>query len=89
MSEHDHSAHKPPASGSFWTSRAGIVLITFLAIAGLLLVYEHRVHLLTGSGFLIVLLAVCVIMHMFMHSGHGGHGGHAGGGENSYRRGRP
>ena len=78
MSDHDHSAPKPKPSGSFWTSRTGVVLIAFLAVAGLLLVYEHRAHVFTGNGILIALLALCVGMHLFMH-GHGGHGGHGGG----------
>jgi heme/copper-type cytochrome/quinol oxidase subunit 4 len=83
MSDHDHSGHKPPAAGSFWKSRAGLVLIVFLAVAGLLLAYEHRVHILSGNGSLIGLLALCVGMHLFMHGGHGGHGG------GSNRRGQP
>lgn len=53
MSEHDHSRHQPQPTGSFWTSRAGIVLIAFVAVAGLLLVYEHRIQLLTGNGTLL------------------------------------
>jgi hypothetical protein len=75
MSEHNPSRHRSPLSGNFWTSRAGRVLIAFAAVAALLLVYEHRVHLFTGNGLLVVLLALCVGMHFFMHGGHGGHGG--------------
>lgn len=75
MSDHDHSSHQPRSTGSFWTSRTGIVLIVFLAIAGLLLAYEHRIHIFTGNGVLVALLALCVGMHLFMHGGHGGHGG--------------
>jgi len=75
MSNQDHSANEPPPPESFWKSRSGMVLITFLAVAGLLLAYEHRVHIFTGSGILIALLALCVGMHMFMHGGHGSHGG--------------
>tara|TARA_R110002072_G_scaffold1084_5_gene8952 strand:+ start:4134 stop:4382 length:249 start_codon:yes stop_codon:yes gene_type:complete len=56
-------------------SRAGLVLLMFLAASGFLLAYEHRVHIFTGNGILIGLLAVCVGMHLFMHGGHGGHGG--------------
>ncbi|WP_422022321.1 DUF2933 domain-containing protein [Pyruvatibacter mobilis] len=59
----------------FWRSRAGIVLLIFLGIAGFLLLYEHRAHVFTGNGILIGLLAVCIGMHLFMHGGHGGHGG--------------
>nr|WP_281378349.1 DUF2933 domain-containing protein [Yoonia ponticola] len=47
-----------------------------MAVGGLLLGYEHRVHILS-SGLLIWLpLLLCVGMHFFMHGGHGGHGGH-------------
>jgi len=75
MSEHDHVQHSPPPTGRFWRSRTGIVLIAFAAIAGLLLAYEHRIHLLVGNWLLLVLLAFCVGMHFFMHGGHGDHGG--------------
>lgn len=61
----------------FFKSRAGMVLLAFLAIAGFLLVYEHRAHLFTGNGVLVALLLGCIVMHLFMHGGHGrGHGGH-------------
>jgi len=79
MSDHDHTGHKPQPRGSFWTSRAGVALLTFLAVAGLLLAFEHRVHIFTGNGGLIALLAFCVGMHFFMHGGHGGQGGQSGG----------
>ena len=72
-----HDLHgKPDDAPSFWRSRAGIYLIFALVLGGLLLGYEHRVHIL-GSGLLILLpLLLCVGMHFFMHGGHGGHGGH-------------
>lgn len=57
-------------------TRAGVVLLTFLALGGFLLAYEHRVHIFTGNGVLIGLLAVCIGMHLFMHGGHGGGHGH-------------
>lgn len=84
MNNPDHSWRDPPSSGGFLRSRSAVVLIAFLAIAGVLLAYEHRVHIFTGSGVLIVLLALCVGMHFFMHGGHGGHGSH--GGEGHSRR---
>ena len=59
----------------FLKSRAGVVLIAFLAVAGFLLAYEHRAHIFTSNGIIIGLLALCVVMHLFMHGGHGGHGG--------------
>jgi hypothetical protein len=68
---HDHSNHSGQQS-SFLFSRAGLVLIGFLIIAGALLFTEHRAHVL---GVLIWLpLLACPLMHMFMHGGHG-HGG--------------
>lgn len=78
MGYHNHSGHRPQATGSFWRSRAGIVLIAFLVIAGLLLAYEHRIHVLTGNALLIALLFICVGMHFFMHRGHGSHRGEGG-----------
>jgi len=59
----------------FLRSRPGMVLIAFLAAAGFLLAYEHRVHIFSGNGVIIGLLAFCVVMHLFMHHGHGNHDG--------------
>lgn len=89
MSDHDRPAHDPGPAGSFWTSRAGIVLIGFLAVAGLLLAYEHRLHVFTGYGFLVVLVVLCAGMHLFMHGGHGGHGGNGAKHKDSDPRDRP
>ena len=75
MSLHDHPAHQD-SGPSFISSRAGLVLIGFLIIGGVLLFTEHRAHVL---GILIWLpLLACPLMHIFMHRGHGGHGRHAG-----------
>jgi len=71
MTNHDHSGHEPPPSGSFWRSRTGAVLIAFLAVGALLLAYEHRVHIFVGGWFPAVQLALCVGMHLFQHRGHG------------------
>ena len=74
MSVQDHSGHQEQArSGLSMKSRAGMVLVGFLIIAGALLFTEHRAHVL---GLLIWLpLLACPLMHMFMHGGHG-HGSH-------------
>ncbi|MCW3782882.1 DUF2933 domain-containing protein [Defluviimonas sp. CAU 1641] len=73
----DGSGNAP--KGGFWRSRSGLSLIVALALGGLLLGYEHRVHIL-GSGWLIYLpLLICVGMHFFMHGDRGGHGGRKGG----------
>jgi hypothetical protein len=73
---HDHSEHEGQPQGGFLTSRAGLVMLGFLVIAGALLLTEHRAHVF---GVLIWLpLLACPLMHVFMHHGHGGHGGNAG-----------
>lgn len=69
--------HSPNRSDVFWRSRAGMAFILFVAAAALLLAYQHRIHLLTGDGLLLLLLLACVAMHLFMHGGHK----HGGGGQ--------
>jgi Protein of unknown function (DUF2933) len=73
MSVHDHSHRREPSSqGNFLRSRAGLVLLGFLAIAGILMLTEHRAHVL-GALFWLLPFA-CLFMHMFMHGGrHGAH----------------
>ena len=56
-----------------WSSRARLVLIGFGVVAAILLLAEHRAHVLPFLPWL--LLAACPLMHVFMHRGHG-HGGH-------------
>lgn len=68
----DHSNHDSEKR-SFFASRANIVLIGFLGLAGFYLLTEHRAHLLGVLPWL--LLLTCPLMHFFMHGGHGGHGG--------------
>ena len=74
MSAHDHTRGDESPSGRFLASPSGLVLIGFLAIAGVYLWMEHRAHLLGALVFLPLLL--CPLMHLFMHHGHGGHSGH-------------
>lgn len=64
----------PDSRGGFWRSPAGLVFVIFLAAAGFLLVAEHWAHVV-GAAPLLLVLAVCIGMHFFMHGGHGGHGG--------------
>jgi len=63
--------------GKWLRSRTGMVFIAFLAIAAFFLITEHTAHFF---GFLpYALLLLCLLLHLFMHSGHGGndiHGGH-------------
>ncbi len=73
MTDQTHLSHDVSSLRRFFTSRATIVLIFFLAVAGALLLTEHRAHVL---GVLVYLpLLACPLMHFFMH-GHGSHGGH-------------
>lgn len=64
----------PIAPPSFLRSRAGIYLIVALVIGGLLLGYEHRIHILGSNWLLWLPLLLCAGMHFFMHGGHGGYG---------------
>jgi hypothetical protein len=57
----------------FWKSRTGTVFIAFLALVGFMLAYEHRAHIFSGTGLLLLLVLLCPAMHLFMHHGHGGH----------------
>ncbi len=62
--------HGQTPRGLSTKARAGIVSLGFLAIAGALLLTEHRAHVL---GLLIWLpLIACPLMHVFMHHGHHG-----------------
>jgi hypothetical protein len=75
MTQGDNSGEKR----SFFASRANIVLIGFLVLAGFYLVAEHRAHLWLVLPWLPwLLLLACPLMHIFMHGGHGGHGGNDG-----------
>jgi len=56
----------------FLKSRAGLVLIVFLAAGGFLLTFEHRAHILTSNGILFAFLAACIGIHLLMHRSHGG-----------------
>ncbi len=61
--------------GSFWKSKSGITTFAFLGIAGILLIFEHRVHMLEWMPYLpYLLLLACPLLHVFMHGGHSGHG---------------
>ena len=63
----EHEEH-PPA---FWRSPGGAALLVIGAVAVYFLVTEHRAHLAGVLPF--ALLALCPLMHVFMHRGHGGH----------------
>jgi hypothetical protein len=70
---------------SFLTSRAGVALLAFLAIAGYFLWTEHQAHVLAVVPYLPwLLLLACPLLHFFMHRG-GGHDGHHGSNQGSGR----
>ncbi len=54
----------------WWRTRGGIVLVGFLAVGAFFLITEHTAHVLGALPFL--LLALCPLMHLFMHHRHGG-----------------
>lgn len=61
-------------SPGFFQTRIGFVFIVFLAIAGLMLVYEHRAHITLGGNWAPwLLLGLCFGTHLFMHGGHSHH----------------
>jgi hypothetical protein len=67
-----------PLSLSALRSRSRLALLVVAVVAGYLLVSEHRAHFIAALPWL--LLALCPLMHLFMHRGGGhGHGGSPGG----------
>lgn len=70
-SKMDHNNHAGEKQ-SFFASRANIVFVGFLAIAGYFLITEHAAHIIPFLPWL--LLLACPLMHFFMHGRHGGHG---------------
>lgn len=64
----------------------GRVALGFFALAAAYFLWtEHRAHTIQLLPWAI--LALCPLMHVFMHRGHGGHGGH-GSGPDAGERGR-
>ncbi len=59
---------------SFWFSAKGLAAVGFIGAVSYFLLVEHREHLYQWLPYLI--LALCPLMHLFMHRGHGGHGAH-------------
>ena len=78
MTDHGQLQNGPVKAPGFWKSRTGVTFIVFLAVPAILLGFEHRFHVFTGTGLIAALLLGCIVMHFFMHGGHGGggHGGH-------------
>ena len=55
--------------------RYGLGLLFFLAVAGYFLWTELETQVVTALPY--VLVASCLVMHLFMHRGHRGHGAKA------------
>lgn len=68
---------RPTPSGPrrWLRSPVGLAFLGLAAIAAFFLVTEHTAHTLGALPF--VLLALCPLLHIFMHRGHGDHGGAA------------
>ncbi len=64
----DISEARPSAGLGF---RGWIALGGFVAIAAYFLWTEHRAHVIQLLPW--AFLALCPLMHLFMHGGHGGH----------------
>jgi len=72
MTEHPKPApSKVSGLAGILRSPAGMAVCIVVAGVGLALAFEHRVHLLASLPLLLP-LAICVGMHVFMHRGHGG-----------------
>ncbi len=83
MHEHQDTRGTEAAPGGLIRSRAGLVLIGFLAVGGVLMFTEHLAHVLGAIYWLLPL--GCLFMHMFMHRGHHGHRHHHEEGEGKRR----
>jgi len=56
----------------FWLTPQGLAAVGLIAAVSYFLLMEHRQHLIAWLPFMI--LALCPLMHIFMHRGHGFHG---------------
>ena len=70
----------------WWRDRTKLPFAVFLAIGGYFLWAEHQAHVIEFLPWLLV--AGCLVMHLFMHGGHGHGGGHSQGGDRE-SKGRP
>jgi hypothetical protein len=68
---HGESSESGPAAGL--GPRGRVALAGFAAIAAYFLWTEHRAHVIQFLPW--AFLALCPLMHLFMHGGHGRGGG--------------
>ncbi|MDT8344566.1 MAG: DUF2933 domain-containing protein [Thermohalobaculum sp.] len=67
--------HRYAELRAFLRSRWGMGFLAVLAVAALLLIFDHWTHIAQSNLALGGLLLGCLAMHLFMHGSHGGHGG--------------
>ncbi len=67
MTEHHNKSREKSGGWRFWRSPYWMAVSVFLGTAGLLLIYEHRTHLIVGNEGLLAVLAICaaVLVHLF------------------------
>jgi hypothetical protein len=66
---------------AFLRSRPGVALLGFLAIVAYYLATTHTAHVLSALPYAV--LALCPLLHLFMHGRHGGHGSHGAHGDHT------
>ena len=76
--DHCHGDTAEPRAQARLGLRGRIALAGFGAVAAFFLWTEHRAHVIAFLPW--ALLALCPLMHLFMHGGHD-HGGHRPGGD--------
>lgn len=77
MAHGAHTTSGPQTTRSFWRSPFGVAATVLAVMASIYLYLAHQAHVYALLPYLV--LAVCPLMHMFMHRGHGhGHGHHQG-----------
>lgn len=70
-----HRGAMPPQSGrDRLGARGRVALVVFSGAAAYFLWMEHRAHVIQLLPWGI--LALCPLVHIFMHRGHGDHGAH-------------
>lgn len=71
MTDHDRDKNSHPP---YWRTRYAFGWLILLAISAYFLVTQHLAHFMGALPYL--LLAVCPLMHLFIHHGHRPHGDH-------------
>lgn len=80
MDHHQNHYHRPPDKKPWWQTSSGMLLIVLFAVGGYFLIKEHAAHI--GENWILLILLLCPLMHIFMHGGHGRHEDH---GEDHHR----